>query len=113
MHSKGLAGETEIFVRYGVTDRLELGLGYLRKQNIVRPLVSYVLVPETAARPSLTTGAMIDALEDGRQMVFLTVGKSFPTKLGVPVNVYGGVARVTTTGDNRWLAACSCPLPGG
>ena len=46
MHSKGLAGETEIFARYGVSDRLELGLGFLKKQGIVRPLVSYVLSPE-------------------------------------------------------------------
>lgn len=74
MHSKGLAGETEIFARYGVTDRLELGFGYLRKQDIVRPLVSPVLVRETRTRPSFTTGAMEDSLEDGRQMVFLTTG---------------------------------------
>lgn len=113
MHSKGLAGETEIFVRYGVTDRLELGLGYLRKQDIVRPLVSYVLVPETADRPSLTTGAMIDALEEGRQMVFLSTGKSFPTKLGMPVNIYAGIAQITTRSETRFIGGILVPVARG
>lgn len=113
MHSKGLAGETEIFVRYGVTDRLELGFGYLRKQDIVRPLVSYVLVPENRTRPSLSTGAMVDSLEDGRQMVFLTTGKSFPTKLGVPVNIYAGIAQVTTRSESRFIGGILVPLAKG
>lgn len=113
MHSKGLAGETEIFVRYGVTERLELGLGYLNKQRIVRPLASYVLVPETQSMPSLTTGAMVDALEDGRQMLFLTAGKRFPTKHGVPVNAYAGIAQVTTRSETRFIGGLLVPLAKG
>ncbi len=33
-----------------------------------------------------------NSLENCRQMVFLTTSKSFPTKLGVPVIVYAGIA---------------------
>ncbi|MGI8925004.1 MAG: hypothetical protein ACR2HJ_13425 [Fimbriimonadales bacterium] len=113
MHSEGLAGKTEIFLRYGVDERLEVGMGYLKKQEIVRPLISYVLSPEKRGRPSLATGAMVDSLEDGRQMVFLTAGKSFPTKLGVPVNVYAGIAQVTTRSETRFIGGVVAPLAKG
>lgn len=110
MHSEGLAGKTEIFVRYGVTERLELGLGYLDKQKIVRPLLSYILSPEKMDLPSLTAGAMVDSLEDGRQMVFLSAGKSFRQPNGTFISGYAGLARVTTTSENRFIGGVVCPL---
>ena len=110
MHSEGLAGKTEIFARYGVTERLELGLGYLDKQKIVRPLISYVLSPEKMDRPSITAGAMVDSLEDGRQMVFLSAGKAFKQPNGTFITGYAGIARVTTTSENRFIGGVVCPI---
>lgn len=113
MHSKGLAGETEVFLRYGVSERFEIGMGWLKKQNIVRPLASYVLLPETKDRPSVTAGAMIDSLEGGRQKVFLSAGKAFPQPNGTAIIGYVGVARVTTTGDNRFIGGTILPIKPG
>ncbi|MCW5939852.1 MAG: hypothetical protein KF884_10970 [Fimbriimonadaceae bacterium] len=110
MHSKGLAGETEVFARYGITNRLEIGIGYLRKQNIVRPLGSYVLSPEKPDLPSITAGAMVDSLDGGRQMVFLSAGKSFPMSNGLHLSGYAGLARVTTSGENRFIGGVGIPL---
>lgn len=113
MTSKGLAGETEVFARYGVTDRFELGIGYLKKQDIVRPLASYVLVFETPQRPSLTAGMMVDSLEDGRQMVFLSAGKAFPIGNGLAISGYAGIAQVTTRAETRFIGGVVFPLKKG
>ena len=53
MTSDGLAGKTEAFFRVGVTPRLELGFGYLAKQQTLRPLANYTFLTETAKRPAL------------------------------------------------------------
>ena len=110
MHSEGLAGRTETFLRYGVTPRLEVGFGHLAKQNTIRPLASYTLVPETAERPSLTTGLMFDSLGGGREGVFVTVARSLQSAAGVPASLYVGGAKITNEGGLRFLAGTSVRL---
>ena len=108
MHSEGLAGKTETFVRYGVTRRLEAGFGYLWKQGVVRPLASYALVEEKKKRPSLTGGLMYDSLGGGRQGVFLSLAKGFrKTPLGVPASLYVGGAKISGEGGGRFIAGAN------
>ncbi|WP_309717842.1 hypothetical protein [Armatimonas sp.] len=101
MHSEGLAGKTETFLRYGVTPRLAVGFGYLHKQGYVRPLLSYTLTPETPKIPSTTLGLMTDSLGGGRQGAFMTFGKALP---GLPASVYIGPAKITGEPRFRLLA---------
>ncbi|MDX1931747.1 MAG: hypothetical protein SFU56_04005 [Capsulimonadales bacterium] len=101
MHSDGLAGKTETFVRYGVTPRLEVGFGYLWKQSIVRPLATYTLLPETAARPAWTTGVLTDSLGGGRSGLFTTLAKDIEENTRLPLSLYIGTAVVSNERD-RW-----------
>lgn len=110
MHSEGLAGGTETFLRYGVTPRLEVGFGHLARQNTVRPLASYTLAPETAGRPSLTTGLMFDSLGGGRQGVFLSVAKDLQGVAGIPASLYLGGAKITNENGLRFLAGTNVRL---
>ena len=108
MHSEGLAGRTETFVRYGISPRLEAGFGYLAKQEIARPLVSYTLVTESPARPSLTTGLMYDSLGGGRQGVFMSVAKNLRGRL--PASLYIGGAQITNENGPRLIAGGNVAL---
>jgi len=111
MHSEGLAGKTETFVRYGVTRRFEAGFGYLWKQQITRPLASYALLEEKQDRPSLTGGLMYDSLGGGRQGVFLSLAKGFrDTPLGVPVSLYLGAAKVSGESGGRIIGGFNVPV---
>ena len=111
MHSKGLAGETETFVRYGVTRRFEAGFGYLWKQGIVRPLASYTLLEEKEARPSLTVGLMYDSLGGGRQGTFVSVARGFrETPLGIPAHLYVGGAQISGEDGARFIAGVNLPV---
>jgi hypothetical protein len=112
MSSKGLAGVTETFVRYGVTPRLELGFGYLWRQGYVRPLTSYSLIPETAAQPSLTVGLMTDSLGGGREGGFISLAKDFGARYGVPASFYIGGAQISSEDGLRFLAGLKVRLPG-
>ncbi len=111
MHSEGLAGETETFVRYGVSRRLEMGFGYLWKQGIVRPLASYLFVTEEKSRPALTGGLMYDSLGGGRQGVFVSASKGFrKTPLGVPLSLYLGGTQISGEDHPRLIAGLSVPV---
>ena len=107
MHSEGLAGKTETFVRYGFTPRFEAGFGYLWKQGIVRPLASYVLITEKARLPSLTAGLMYDSLGRGRQGIFLSAAKDLSKALGIPSSFYLGGAKVNNWNEPRFIAGGS------
>ena len=104
MSSKALAGETETFVRYGVTDRLELGFGYLWRPKVIRPLASYTFVKETKDTPSLAAGLMFDSLGGGRQGVFVSAGKNLIDKLQIPATASVGAAMVTNEDRPRLIA---------
>lgn len=108
MHSEGLAGRTETFLRYGITPRLEVGFGYLAKQGIARPLASYTFVTEKAARPSLTAGLLYDSLGGGRQGVFVSVAKNLRGSL--PASLYIGGAQITNENRPRLIAGGNVAL---
>jgi hypothetical protein len=110
MHSDWLAGKTETFLRYGATDRLEIGFGYLWEQGVVRPLFSYTVVTERGDRPALTGGLFFDALGGGRQATFVSASKSLRRSLGVPVTAYIGGAHVSNEDRLRFLAGGSVAL---
>ena len=110
MHSPGLAGQTETFVRFGVTPRLELGFGYLWKQGIARPLATYNLVPETATRPALTAGLLMDSLGGGRQGVFASLAKNIEASTGVPASLYVGAAKISNERGTRFIAGTNVRL---
>ena len=113
MHSEGLAGKTETFVRYGVTERLEMGFGYLWKQGIARPLATYTLVSETRERPALTAGLLLDSLGGGRQGVFTSVAKDIEAATGIPASLYTGLARISNENKTRLLLGTNVRLGRG
>ena len=110
MHSEGLAGKTETFVRLGITSRLEMGFGYLWKQGIVRPLGTYTLVTETEERPAWTVGLLTDSLGGGRTGVFTSVARDIEERSGVPMSLYVGLARVSNEEHTRLLAGANYRL---
>ena len=108
MTSDGLAGKTEAFFRVGVTPRLELGFGYLAKQQTLRPLANYTFLTETAKRPALTGGLMFDSLGGGRQGVFASVARNLAPSLGgVPLSAYIGTALITREKKPRLIAGAN------
>ena len=113
MSSKALAGETESFVRYGVTDRLELGFGYLWRPKVVRPLASYTFVKETRDHPSLAAGLMFDSLGGGREGVFVSAGKNLNDKFRIPATAYVGGAMVSNEDSPRLIAGVNYFLNRG
>ena len=113
MHSEGLAGKTETFVRYGFTERFEAGFGYLWQQGIVRPLASYTWITEKNTHPSLTTGLMFDALGGGRQGVFASVAKAIPFTEGRSASLYVGGAKISNEDLARFIAGVNVPLMRG
>ena len=110
MQSEALAGKTETFLRYGVSPRLELGVGYLWKQKIARPLGTYALVTETEARPAWTVGLLTDSLGGGRTGIFTSVAKDIEQRYGVPLSLYVGVARVSNEDYTRFLTGTNVRL---
>lgn len=110
MHSEGLAGVTETFLRYGVNERLEVGFGYLWKQDVVRPLASYTLLTEKEKRPSVTAGQMFDSLGGGRQGVFATTEKSFEVRPGLRGSIYVGGAKISNEDRAGFIAGLNVPL---
>lgn len=110
MHSKGLAGETETYVRYGFTPRFEAGFGYLWKPRVVRPIASYALIPEAEKRPSLALGLMYDSVGGGRQGAFLNVGKDLTKIIGTPFSGYIGGGKMFNERGLRFLAGANKPL---
>lgn len=110
MSSRGLAGETETFVRYGINSRLEVGFGYLWRPHVIRPLASYTLIPEAEKRPSLTAGLMFDALGGGRQGGYLIAAKDLQSSLKIPASLYIGSARISNEDNLRFLAGTSFRL---
>lgn len=111
MHSEGLAGKTETFVRYGLTPRLEVGFGYLWKQGIVRPLGTYTLVTETVQRPAWTVGLLTDSLGGGRTGVFTTAARDIEKGTSLPLSLYVGVAKVSNEGNfTRFLTGTNVRL---
>jgi hypothetical protein len=87
MYSKGLAGETETFLRYGATPRWPWAR-FLHKQGIVRPLLSYTLVSGSRGAAVPDGGLMYDALGGGRQGVFVSAAKDLQGLTGVPASLY-------------------------
>lgn len=109
LHADKLKFPDQTFVQYGLTNRLQLGFGYLwpfgsaqGKQNggVWRPLANYAVVTETRSRPSLTAGLLYDSLQGGRDGFSLSAGKSLPKALPRPLSIYAGAAKITS--ERRW-----------
>src|SRR5687768_6865418 len=113
MSSRALAGETETFARYGVTDRPELGFGYLWRPKVIRPLASYTFVKETKETPSLAAGLMFDSLGGGRQGLFVSSGKNLNDKFKIPATAYLGAAMVTNEDRPRLIGGVNYFLNRG
>lgn len=104
MSSQGLAGETETFVRVGITDRFEAGFGYLWRPKVVRPLASYTLLWETERRPSLTAGVLADSLGGGREGVHLSLARDLRAAAGISGSLYLGTAYISNESGPRAIA---------
>jgi len=111
LSNDALAGKTETHLRYGITDKLSVGLSHLRKQETVGTNFSYTLSAETVEMPSLTVGAFHDSPGRGREAYWVTAGRTIKDMGTQPFYGYAGVAKLTTESAPRVLVGAALPLP--
>ena len=113
LSSSALTGKTETVLRYGVTERLSVGVSYLQKQASLRPDASLTLVRETVEVPSLTVGLFHDTVGGGREAYYATAGRTI-TDMGETVfSGYVGVAKYSSERAPRPLVGAALPLLKG
>lgn len=86
----GSATDAESFLWYRPTPRLQVGLGYLWKQDAVRFLGSYQITPETEKLPSLNVSWGVQGVGTGNPGWAFTTEKTWISN-GTPINAYTGV----------------------
>lgn len=72
--------ETQTTVRYGVSERLDLGVAYVTGTDSVVALGNYLVLTETERRPALAVGMGIERVGGSDPAGFLVVSKNFPSK---------------------------------
>jgi hypothetical protein len=110
LHAEKLRFPDQTFFQYGVTDRFQVGLGYLWKGSVTRPLANYTFFTETSSRPALTGGMMVDSLQGGRQGYFLTLSKNLTKEVGKPFSLYAGGAKVPSESGTRFIGGANLQL---
>lgn len=111
--SSALTGKTETALRYGVTERLSVGVTYLQKQASLRPDASYTLSPETVEQPSLTVGFFHDTVGGGRQAYYATAGRTITDMGDTVFSGYLGIAKFSSERTPRALVGAAVPLLQG
>lgn len=113
LSSSALPGKTETVLRYGVTERLSVGVSYLQKQATLRPDASFTLAPETVEMPALTIGFFHDTIGGGRNAYYATAARTI-TDMGETVfSGYVGIAKYSSERAPRPLVGAALPLVQG
>lgn len=113
LSSSALPGKTETVLRYGVTERLSVGLSYLQKQATLRPDASFTITPETVEVPSLTVGLFHDTIGGGREAYYATAGRTITDMGDTVFSGYVGIAKYSSERAPRPLLGAALPLAKG
>lgn len=110
LSNSAIAGKTESVLRYGVTDKLSVGLMYFERQDKLRGNVSYTITPETVESPSINVG-FYDASVGGKSSaVYATAGRTISDMGPVTFSGYLGVAKVNSESAPRLLVGAAVPI---
>jgi hypothetical protein len=108
--NSAIGGKTESVLRYGVTEKLSVGLIHLQKQGTLRPNVNYTITPETVESPSLNVGFYEGSVGGKRSAFYATAGRTISDMGPVTFSGYLGVAKVTGEDAPRLLVGAALPL---
>ena len=113
LSSDAIPGKSVTSLRYGVTDRLSIGLAYLRQISTFRPDVSYTVVPETVELPSFNVGTFHDTVDGGRQAYYATAARTIIEMGNMAFSGYVGIAKYSSEGTSRPLLGVALPFAQG
>jgi hypothetical protein len=85
--------EVQNSIRWGATERLELGLTYLFDESRFLGQFNYVLAKERESRPSLSLGLGVDRPGGMENAVFLIGSKALDREIGPGWSGYAGVLK--------------------
>ncbi len=89
----GSMSEVQNSIRWGASDRLELGLTYLVDENRFLGLFNYVLTPEREYAPSLSLGLGVDRPGGMENALFLIGSKALDREIGPGWSGYLGAIK--------------------
>ena len=110
LSNSAISGKTEIALRYGVSEKLSLGLLSLQKQATVRPNINYTLVSETVESPSVNVGFYDNSVGGKGSAFYATAGRTISDMGPVQFSGYLGVAKVSGEAAPRLLIGAAMPL---
>jgi hypothetical protein len=110
LSNSAIAGKTETALRYGVSDKLSVGLLSLQKQAKTRPNVNYTLTSETVESPSLNVGFYDNSVGGKGSVFYATAGRTISDMGPVQFSGYLGVAKVSGESAPRLLIGAAMPL---
>lgn len=85
--------EVQNSIRWGATERLELGLTYLVDESRFLGQFNYLLMQERESRPSLALGLGVDRPGGMENAVFLIGSKALDREVGLGWSGYAGVLK--------------------
>ena len=110
LSNSAIPGKTETALRYGVSDKLSLGLLHLQKQGTIRPNFNYTLTSETVESPSLNVGFYDNSVGGKGSVFYATAGRTISDMGPVQFSGYLGVAKVSGEAAPRLLLGVLMPL---
>ncbi len=110
LSNTALGGKTEAVLRYGMTDRLSVGVSALQKQKTLRPSVNYTLTQETVESPSFNIGFDSGSVGGKRSAFYATAGRTISDMGSQTFSGYLGIAKVSSEDAPRLLIGAALPL---
>nr|WP_309697439.1 hypothetical protein [Armatimonas sp.] len=110
LSNSAIVGKTETVLRYGVTEKLSVGLSHLRKQGTLRPNANYTLTSESVESPSLNIGIYENSIGGKGSAFYATAGRTLSDMGPVTFSGYMGIAKVSGERAPRFLVGAALPL---
>ena len=110
LSNTAIGGKTETVLRYGVSDRLSVGLSSLQSQKTVRPNVNYTLTQESVESPSLNIGFYDGSIGGKNSAFYATAGRTISDMGDQTFSGYLGIAKVNSEDAPRLLVGVAVPL---
>lgn len=108
--NSAIAGKTESVLRYGVTEKLSVGLMHLQRQATLRPNVNYTITQESVESPSINIGFYDSSVGGKGTAFYATAGRTISDMGPVTFSGYLGVAKVSSESAPRLLVGAAVPL---
>jgi hypothetical protein len=110
LNNAAIGGKAETALRYGVNEKLSVGLVRLQLQGTLRPSANYTLTPETVESPSLNVGFYSGSIGGKNDAFYATAGRTISDMGPVQFSGYLGVAKVSGESAPRLLLGAAVPL---